>query len=218
MKGIIITIDGPAGSGKTTIARAVSEHTRIPYLNTGALYRAVASAWHARGTQTSPQSLLDTCEVAARYDRETQRFEILLDGEPVPETQLQTETVGELASRLAAEPAVRKALLGVQRRAVGRAGCVVEGRDMGTVVFPDAPWKFFLSADVGTRAARRAQQLGLDPGDPDVLADIARRDQRDKARAVAPLRIPPGAIVLDTTHETVDEIVKTLIRYVDLGT
>lgn len=218
MGAAVVTIDGPAGSGKSTVARALAERTGIPFLSTGMLYRAVGHLARRSGVDMEREgalvALLDAHTVAAVPVEGG--FEIRIDGEAVEPETLRDEGVGEWASRVAARPAVRSCLLDVQRRAATEAGIVVEGRDTGTIVFPDADLKVFLTADPVIRAQRRARELGLDPDAPAVLADLNRRDRRDRERETAPLVRPEGAVEVDSGARSVGEIVDRLVSLIDL--
>ncbi|RMF12460.1 MAG: (d)CMP kinase [Candidatus Dadabacteria bacterium] len=213
--GPVIAIDGPAGSGKSSVARQVAQRTGLPFLSTGLLYRAIALAAirdevadaDAGGiARWLPQVSLDVLPDGSSG------FSVVLNGEPVSLEALQDESVGDAASRLAALPVVRERLLELQREAAARQGAVVEGRDMGTVVFPEATLKVFLTASPAERARRRAAQLGLDPDDPDVLHDLLRRDERDTGRDIAPLRPAADAVQIDSTAMTPDEVVERIVE------
>lgn len=206
----VIAIDGPSGSGKGTIARQVATQLGFHLLDSGALYRLVALA--GRGAGVADETGL--AAIAARIgidfgDDASGRERILLDGRDVT-AEVRLETTGAMASRVAALPAVRAALLARQHGFRRLPGLVADGRDMGTVVFADAPLKVFLTASPEERAKRRHNQL-IDKGNADSLAalsrDIAERDARDSTRAVAPLRPAPDAVVIDTTGISVADIV-----------
>ncbi len=206
----VIAIDGPSGSGKGTIARQVATQLGFHLLDSGALYRLVALA--GRGAGVADETGL--AAIAARIgidfgDDASGRERILLDGRDVT-AEVRLETTGAMASRVAALPAVRAALLARQHGFRRLPGLVADGRDMGTVVFADAPLKVFLTASPEERAKRRHNQL-IDKGNADSLAalsrDIAERDARDSTRAVAPLRPAPDAVVIDTTGIAVADIV-----------
>lgn len=188
--GMVIAIDGPAASGKGTLARRLAQHYGLPHLDTGLLYRAVALA-----LLDAERDLRD--EAAAEAAARTLRAESLGDA------RLRERAMGEAASLVSALPAVRAALLDWQRRfAAAPGGAVLDGRDIGTVVCPDAPVKLFITASPEERAHRRHRELG-GRGEPvafeAVLADIVRRDARDADRAAAPLRVADDAVVIDTT-------------------
>ncbi|RMG94804.1 MAG: (d)CMP kinase [Deltaproteobacteria bacterium] len=215
----IVVIDGPAGAGKSSVAREVARRLGLPMLDTGALYRSVALAARRRGIAWDDEAAL--ARLAEGLDV---RFEptadggrrVLLEGDDVTEA-IRTPEISDGASQVSALPGVRRALLDLQRD-LGSRGCVAEGRDMGTVVFPDADVKFFLTADLATRARRRRDQLEADgraaPPLEELEASIARRDERDANRAVAPLRPAPDAIVLDTSRAGFEEVVQQVMAHI----
>jgi cytidylate kinase len=192
---MVIAIDGPAGAGKSTVARTVAHALDFAYLDSGAMYRAVALA-----------ALRGIPEPAAADVRLGER--VLLDGEDVT-VAIRAPEVSRMASRLAADPTVRRALVTRQRLLVADGDHVVEGRDIGTVVAPDAALKVFLTASPEERAARRARELGADPAE--VLRDLRERDERDRTRAASPLVPAPDAVELDTTGLTPDEVVRRIV-------
>jgi cytidylate kinase len=217
VRGTVVTIDGPAGSGKSTVARRLADALGLPFLSTGLLYRALAWASlqpEAPADAAARAAWLTSLPLAAVPDGRNFRIEIA--GEPIPEPELRREDVGRRASEVAADPQLRDCLLGLQRAAAGPQGLVAEGRDVGSVVFPDADARFFVTADAAERARRRALELGLDADDPMVRNDLLERDRRDAERAAAPLVVPPGAAVVDTTGRTVDEVVATLLQSASL--
>ena len=193
----VVAIDGPAGAGKSTVARGVAGALGFTYLDTGAMYRAVALAAAERGVD--PAALASTLKLEADGDR------LRLDGRDVTDA-IRTPEVSEAASRAAADPEVRRAVVELQRRLLETGDWVAEGRDIGTVVAPGAEVKVFLTADPEERARRRAAELGLDP--ERVLAEQAIRDERDRTRAHSPLEPAAGAVILDTTHMTLPEVVE----------
>jgi cytidylate kinase len=210
MKAPVLAIDGPSGSGKGTIAREVASTLGFHLLDSGALYRLVALAGRDAGVADEPglAALASRIEILFGADREGGE-RITLGGKDVTD-EVRLETTGALASKVAALPAVRTALLARQHGFRRPPGLVADGRDMGTVVFPDAPLKVFLTASPEERAKRRHNQL-IDKGNADSLAalsrDIAERDARDSTRVVAPLRPAPDAVVIDTTGVSVADIV-----------
>jgi cytidylate kinase len=191
----VVAIDGPAGAGKSTVARAVANALGFTYLDTGAMYRAVALRARDAG--------VDPATIAAELDIEPGE-RIRVDGRDVTD-EIRTPEVSEAASRAAAQPAVREAVAAQQRRLLDTGDWVAEGRDIGTVVAPHAELKVFLTADPAERARRRAAELGLD--EATVLAEQAIRDERDRTREHSPLQPAPGAVVLDTTRMTLPEVV-----------
>jgi cytidylate kinase len=198
----VVAIDGPAGAGKSTVARTAADALGFTYLDSGAMYRSVALAALRRGTDPATVAPELQIQVGER---------VVLDGEDVTEA-IRTPEVSEAASRAAAEPAVREAMVAEQRRLVGNGDWVVEGRDIGSVVAPEAEVKVFLTADPRERAVRRAAELGVDP--ETVLAEQTIRDQRDEAREHSPLRPAPGAVIIDTTGLSVDEVVRQIVELV----
>ncbi len=217
MSGMVVTIDGPAGSGKSTVARRLADELGLPFLSTGLLYRALAWASLRPEAPTNIDeraAWLASLPLAAVPDGKDFRIEI--GGTPIPESELRREEVGTRASEVAADPRLRDCLLGLQRAAAGPQGLVAEGRDVGSVVFPDADARFFVTADADERARRRARELGLDPADPVVREELVERDRRDAERATAPLVVPSGADIIDTTGRTVEEVVATLLQSASL--
>ncbi len=198
---MVIAIDGPAGAGKSTVARAVARRLGFTYLDSGALYRCVALLALESPDQT-PARL-------ARGARIELGERVLLDGRDVTE-EIRTLEVSAKASLLASDLAVREALVALQRELVSRGDLVAEGRDIGTVVAPDAALKVFLTADPPERARRRAAELGLDQGA--VLDELRRRDQRDSEREHSPLRAARDAVTLDTTGLSVEQVVEHIAR------
>ena len=200
---MVVAIDGPAGAGKSTVARALARELGFTYLDSGAMYRAAALALLERGGAAS--------EAAERADiRLGDR--VLLDGRDVT-AAIRTPEVTEAASRVAANPAVRAALARKQRELLASGDWVAEGRDIGTVVAPDAPVKVFLTADADERARRRAEELHADVDT--VMRDQALRDAQDSTREHSPLRLAPGAVELDTTGLGVDAVVKQIAALVE---
>ena len=192
---MIVAIDGPAGAGKSTVARAVARALGFTYLDTGAMYRTVALA-SLRGRDDVGALEIEIGEA------------VRLDGEDVTDL-IRTPEVSEAASRVAARPEVRAAMVAKQRELMGSGDWVAEGRDIGTVVAPDAELKVFLTASPEERARRRAAELGLDA--EQVLADQRDRDARDSEREHSPLRAADDAVPLDTTGLSIDEVVAKIV-------
>jgi cytidylate kinase len=202
---VLIAIDGPAGAGKSTVARAIARRLSFTYLDSGAMYRCVALL-----SLASPGAPLAELARAARIELgSTPRGagRVLLDGRDVSE-EIRSPEVSEEASRVAADPGVRAALVSSQRALIAGGDWVAEGRDIGTVVAPDAELKVFLTASAEERARRRADELGADPAA--VLAEQALRDERDATREHSPLVAAPGAVVLDTSGLTIEEVVERI--------
>lgn len=198
---MIIAIDGPAGAGKSTVARAVAGALDATYLDSGAMYRAVALITLERGDH--PQLIAELAEIGLGK-------EVTIDGRDVTGL-IRTPEVSKMASRVAAEPEVRDALVEQQRRIMSDGGdWVAEGRDIGTVVAPEADLKVFLTASDDERARRRSEQLGL-PLD-EVLAEQAERDERDRMRDHSPLVAADDAIELDTTGLSVDQVIDRIVQ------
>jgi len=209
----VIAIDGPSASGKGTVAARVAAALGWHLLDSGALYRLTALAAMNRGVALDDEA--GVASVAAALDVAFLEGRILLDGDDAAES-IRAETVGEGASRVAAMPAVRAALLQRQRDFAKAPGLVADGRDMASVVFPGAPLKVFLTASSEERAARRYKQLIAKGESVNILQikqDIEQRDARDSARSVAPLRQEADALLLDTTGVTVEAAVKTVLDW-----
>lgn len=199
----VITVDGPSGSGKGTISHAVAKALGFHFLDSGALYRILAYAAQQRGIALDDEPALATLagQLDIRFPADGDTDTVLLDGVNVG-NDIRTEAAGAGASKVAALPAVREALLQRQRDFRQPPGLVADGRDMGTVVFPDAEVKFFLTASAEERARRRFKQLkekGKESPYDEILTDIQARDERDSSRAAAPLKPAPDAIQIDTT-------------------
>ncbi|MGI8558046.1 MAG: (d)CMP kinase [Solirubrobacteraceae bacterium] len=190
---MIIAIDGPAGAGKSTVARAVARTLGFTYLDSGAMYRCAALA--------APKP-------AAELSIELSGDRVLLDGRDVTQ-QIRLPEVSAAASRIAADPVVRAALVDKQRALLASGDWVAEGRDIGTVVAPDAELKVFLTASVEERAARRAAQFEIDP--EQVLTEQRERDARDRERQHSPLRAAAGALLMDTTAIALERVVAEIV-------
>jgi CMP/dCMP kinase len=208
----VLAVDGPGGAGKGTLCRRLAERLGWQLLDSGALYRLVAVAAEAAGTALDDEPGLAT--LARHLPAHFAGERVMLEGEDVTEA-IRSERCGDRASRVAALPAVRTALIGLQRGFRRPPGLVADGRDMGTVIFPDAELKVFLTASADERARRRYKQLkekGFDVNLRDLSAEVAGRDRRDAERAVAPLRPAPGARVLDSTEMSIDEVVDAVLQ------
>jgi cytidylate kinase len=214
-----IAIDGPVAAGKSTIARAVAARLGYTYVDTGAMYRALA--WAARERNIGPQ---DAARVVALLDQTQIRLsprpgggnEVLVDGRRVT-ADIRGQDIGQLASQLSEIPAVRRRMVALQREMAKDGGVVMEGRDIQTVVLPDAEVKVFLTASVEERARRRhleLQQRGFESDYESVLREIQERDHRDSTRADSPLRAAPDAVQLDTTGLTQEEVISRVLEIV----
>ena len=209
----VIAIDGPSASGKGTVAQRVADALGWRYLDSGALYRI--TALYARNRRTAWDNEAALAVLAQALPVEFVEGAVLLDGEDVS-AAIRSEEIGMGASRVAALPTVRTALLQRQRAFLTKQGLVADGRDMGSVVFPDAVLKVFLTASPQVRAERRAKQIGVPlagAGFERILADIEARDEADRNRAVAPLQKLPEAHLLDTSALTIEESVKKVLDW-----
>lgn len=211
----VITIDGPSGAGKSTVARELAKRLGFRLVDTGAMYRALAVQVKEAGLgpEEGPelQALLDRITVELRGEQ------VLLDGRDVSEA-IRTSEVSELTSRLTALRAVRDKVTPLQRRLAAGGGVVLEGRDTGSVVCPDAELKFYLDASEEARARRRRRELERREGRKslaEVRREIARRDRQDRARELAPLLVPEGAIAIDSTRKSVEQVVALMVEEVE---
>ncbi len=219
----IIAIDGPVGAGKSTVARALARALGFSHLNTGAMYRAVALAASLRYTASE----LSEPTIAQRLGELLNSIAITFDGERVKldgrdiSDSITTPRIGDLASRLSALPIVRERMRDLQRAAGAAGGVVMEGRDIGTVIFPDAEFKFYLTADVAIRAERRWMELhakGEQITREEVLAQLQERDKRDQERELAPLKPADDAIMVDSSKLEVDQVVAQMKKLIEGGT
>ena len=209
----VITIDGPTASGKGTVAHRVADKLGFHYLDSGALYRLTALSALRRDTDLADEHAL--AKLAEHLQCSFQGEHILLGHEDVSDA-IRAEVVGNTASRIATFPAVRHALVGLQLSFRKAPGVVADGRDMGSVIFPHAPLKVFLTASVAARAERRYKQLigkGISAKMEDLLMDLQARDDRDTNRAIAPLVPAAGAHVLETSNMTADEAVAQVLQW-----
>lgn len=207
----VITIDGPTASGKGTVAHRVAKHLGFHYLDSGALYRLTALSASRHGVALDDEEAL--ANLARVLPCQFVKGHVLLDGEDVTDA-VRAEAIGVAASKIAVLPKVRQALFDLQVAFRYAPGLVADGRDMGTVIFPDATQKVYLTASVDARASRRYKQLkekGFPATMEDLVKDLAERDARDTARSAAPLKPAPGAYILDTSEMTVDQAVQTVL-------
>lgn len=210
----VLTIDGPSGAGKGTVSRLIARRLGWHFLDSGAIYRALAWAVQTRGVALEDEAAV--ARVAHEMELEFRcddRVQVLVDGQDVTDS-LYTEECGRVASRIAAYPQVRQALLQKQRDFRRLPGLVADGRDMGTVVFPDAPYKVFLDASLEERARRRFLQLkaqGLDVNLDQIIKDLEQRDRRDRERKEAPLVAAGDAVIIDSSQLSVDEVTEKIL-------
>jgi CMP/dCMP kinase len=202
---MVVAIDGPAGAGKSTVARGVADALGFPYLDSGAMYRAAALMLLRHGGAASKRAQELDLELGDR---------VIANGEDVTEA-IRDPEVSEAASRIATNEKVRQALVAKQRELLGRGDWVAEGRDIGTAVAPQAAVKVFLTASAEERARRRAEELGTDT--ETVMRDQALRDEQDRSREHSPLRRAPDAAELDTTRMTIDEVVERVVDLVRMA-
>jgi len=216
MTPLVVTIDGPAGAGKSTVAKQLARALGYRLLDTGAIYRSVALCARRAGTAWSDAA---ACAAIARAldirfefvaeDGTDAKNHVFVAGEDVT-AAIRTPEVSQGASQVSAHPEVRAALLDLQRRLGAGGGVVVEGRDTGTVVFPAAEAKFFLTASEQERARRRVAELGPSASYEDTLREIRERDLRDASRDVAPMRPAPDAVIVDSSTQTIEQVVDSL--------
>ena len=219
---VVVAIDGPAGTGKSTVARGLARELGARYLDTGSMYRIVTLAMLRRGVDVDDaQAIAAAAEVPLAVGYDPDRSEAFLDGQDVS-VAIRGDDVTRAVSAVSAVPAVRENLVRLQRElAAGPGSVVVEGRDIGTVVLPDAEVKIFLTATAQTRARRRNDQnvaAGLPDDYEAVLADVIRRDHLDSTRAVSPLRAADDAVVVDTSEMTQAEVIASLRELVEQRT
>jgi cytidylate kinase len=215
-KNIVVAIDGPAGAGKSTIAKRVAERLGFTYINTGAMYRAIA-LWALRlGTELSDMHRLEQLATEARLELSSGGSRVILNGEDVTE-EIRSPEVTEAASKVSTVPAVRRALLGLQRKIADETSVVMEGRDIGSVVFPNAQVKIFLDADPRERARRRTielKQSGTSTDTETVEAEMRERDGRDRTRAEAPLVQSPDAQFIETTGLNIEQVEEAVLKVI----
>ena len=213
---IRIAIDGPSGSGKSTLAKAVARHLGIVYVDTGALYRTVGYYVYLKGVDPHSEeaiaSILPEIKIELKYEENAQR--VILNGEDLGD-KIRMPEMSMYASLVSSKPAVRAFLLEMQKSLARTNSVVMDGRDIGTVIIPDADLKIFLTASNETRARRRTRELiakGVDARYEDVLADMIERDKNDKNRDIAPAVPAEDAIIFDNSETSVEECVKEIVR------
>lgn len=214
--GFNVAVDGPAGAGKSTIAKAVAKELNLIYVDTGAMYRAIALFMLREGVDLSDrQAIIEKCpraDVTIRYEDGVQV--VFLNGENV-NAFLRTEEVGETASVISPIPEVRKNMVALQKELAAHSDCIMDGRDIGTCVLPDARLKIYLTASSEVRAKRRYEELaakGVESDFQKIKADIEERDYRDMHREISPLKKAEDAVIVDTSDMTVDEVIASILK------
>jgi cytidylate kinase len=215
--GLIVAIDGPAGAGKSTVARELARRLGYIYVDTGAMYRVVGLVARERGIASEDGRRLGSVAagVEIRFEGRPEGGQsVFADGRDVT-AAIREQQIGEWASKVSTQPEVRTRMVAAQRRIAEQGGAVLEGRDIGTVVFPDADLKFYLDASAQERAERRYRELrsrGEAAVLDEIVAEIEERDRRDQSRAHSPLRPAPDAVVLDTTRRSAEEVLAVLLE------
>jgi len=221
-RGIIVTIDGPSGTGKGTVARAVAKRLGFTYLDTGAMYRAVALLVKRNGIDFNDEKKLGEALLESHISLQSTSdydLRVFLNKEDITE-EIRTPEISRLSSYIATKKIVRDVLKGMQRRIGLKGNIVAEGRDMGTYVFPDADFKFYLDASLSERARRRWRQLeesGIKEDMEKVKADIEQRDRQDREREESPLHPAPNAVIIDTTDLTAEEVTEKVIKTMEIS-
>jgi cytidylate kinase len=220
-KGLVITIDGPAGAGKSTVAKKVAERLGFAYIDTGAMYRAIT--WLALENQVDLDDRYILTDLALRARIELFGAEggnkVYLDGHDVTK-QIREPMVNAKVSKIATYPELRRVMVAKQREMAQTGNVVMDGRDIGTVVFPDADLKVFLTAGLEVRVQRRYEELwqkGYNPTYKEVEESVVKRDWQDSNRKVSPLRCPSGAVTIDTTQMSIDQVVDKIVRLLNNG-
>jgi len=217
-KRFVIAIDGPAGSGKSTVSKLIAKRLGLLYIDTGAMYRALTLKAMRSGLDLDNESSLTGLAGSTNIDLKEAggRLNVFLDGEDVSGS-IRTPELTNNVKYIARVPGVRKEMVGLQRAIGERSGAVLEGRDIGTVVFPDADYKFYLDAGIAERARRRHKELvesGQNVGLKSIEKDVAARDESDMKRSVGALKVADDAIVIDTTDLSIDEVVEKILSYI----
>lgn len=217
--GYNVAIDGPAGAGKSTIAKLVAKEKGYVYVDTGAMYRGLAIHFLENGIEAEEkEKIAEACkdaDVTIRYEDGQQQ--VYLNGKNIT-AKLREEVVGNMASKSSAIPEVRAKLLELQRELARKENVIMDGRDIGTCVLPDADVKVFLTASVETRAKRRYDELvekGVSCDLEEIARDIAERDERDSTREIAPLKQAEDAVLVDSSHMTIEEVVAAIVKLCD---
>lgn len=215
---LVIAIDGPAGAGKSTIAKALAQKLDIPFFSTGAMYRALALKCILNGLDATDENvarqIAKTTTVNMKYFNGLQS--VILDGQDVTD-KLYTDKVSDFASKISTHKVIREKMLEIQRSIASSQSLVMDGRDIGSVVLPDADFKFYLDANVEIRAKRRFDELmskGVNTTFEEVLIDMKERDIRDKTREISPLKICDDAIIIDCSNLSIDEVVDRFMSYI----
>ena len=218
MGELVIAVDGPSGSGKSSTARGVASRLGLRYLDTGAMYRAVTWAMLERGVDVNDQDAVARAAADVRIDVGTDPTHPTIHADGVNVSRpIREQAVTSAVSAVSAVPEVRVLMVARQREAIGEGGIVIEGRDIGSVVAPDADLKIYLVADSGARAYRRAAEQGLSGEVAATKADLARRDAFDSSRTASPLSQAPDAVVVDSTHLTLEQVIDAIVDMIPAG-
>ncbi len=213
---MIIAIDGPSASGKSTLGRLLARALSLLYIDTGSMYRAVALAvMEANIDPTNKEAVAALAnELDIDLEGDPDSLKVWLNGRDVTD-QIRTESVTEMSSIVSIIPAVRRAMV-ERQRAMGKRGAVLNGRDIGTVVFPDADFKFFLTANANERAERRYKEVTSESTLAETLADITERDRRDSTRVDSPLKAADDAVIIDSTRKSIEEVFAEMMEHINV--